>query len=219
MAQKLNITLSLTADATQAKAQIKLLQTELKKLSETGGGKSGTMLGLTKEVNDAIGKVNELRAVLNKATDATTGKLDLSRFNQALMKSGTSLKQYRDSLLALGPQGQKAFTQLATSIANADARILKAHGTMKAMLTTLGNTLRWTVAAGAIHTFTGSIQTALGYAQDLDKSLNKIRIVSGQSAQQMADFAAQANKAAQALSTTTTAYTDAALIFFQQGTI
>lgn len=217
MAQKLNVTLSLTADTSQAKAQVKLLQNELKKLSETGGGKSGTMLGLTKEVNDAIGKVNELRAVLNKATDATTGKIDLSRFNQALAKSGTSLKQYRDSLLALGPQGQKAFTQLATSIANADAKILKAHSAVKSMMTTLVNTVRWQVAASAIHTFTGSIQAALGYVQDLDQSLNRIRIVSGQSAQQMADFAAQANKAAQALSTTTTAYTDAALIFFQMG--
>ena len=33
----------------------------------------------------------------------------------------------------------------------------------------------------------------------------------------MAKFAEQANKAAQALSTTTTQYTDAALIYYQQG--
>ncbi len=63
----------------------------------------------------------------------------------------------------------------------------------------------------------GAIQGAYGYAQDLNKSLNSIRIVSGQSAKEMAAFANQANKSAQALSTSTLAYTDAALIFYQQG--
>ena len=62
-----------------------------------------------------------------------------------------------------------------------------------------------------------SLQTAYGYAQDLDKSLNSIRIVSGQTVEQMAAFAEQANRSAQALSTSTLAYTDAALIFYQQG--
>lgn len=44
-----------------------------------------------------------------------------------------------------------------------------------------------------------------------------MRIVTGQNSTQMAKFAVQANKAAQALSTTTTDYTDAALIYYQQG--
>ena len=217
MAQKLNITLSLTADATQAKAQIKALQQELQNLAKTAGGNTTNRLGITKEINDAVLKVNELRAVLRKATDDTTGKLDLSKFNQALAQSGTSIKQYRDSLYALGPQGRKAFTQLATSVANADARILSANSSLKKMAVTLANTIRWQVAASAINTIVGSVQAAVGYVEDLDKSLNRIRIVSGQSADQMAQFAVQANKAAQALSTTTTAYTDASLIFFQQG--
>ena len=62
-----------------------------------------------------------------------------------------------------------------------------------------------------------SLQGAYGYAQDLNASLNSIRIVSGQSVEQMAAFADQANRSAQALSTSTLAYTDAALIFYQQG--
>ena len=63
----------------------------------------------------------------------------------------------------------------------------------------------------------GALQGAYGYAQDLDKSLNSIRIVTGQSADQMAVLAENANKSAQALSTSTLAYTDAALIYYQQG--
>jgi hypothetical protein len=45
--------------------------------------------------------------------------------------------------------------------------------------------------------------------------LNNIRIVTGNSVDEMAKFAQEANKAAKALSTTTTAYTDASLIYFQ----
>ena len=63
----------------------------------------------------------------------------------------------------------------------------------------------------------GAVQSAYGYAQDLDKSLNNIRIVTGHSAEEMAVFAEQANKAAKALSATTTEYTNASLIYYQQG--
>ena len=63
----------------------------------------------------------------------------------------------------------------------------------------------------------GAIQGAYSYAQNLDESLTNIAIVTGRSRDEMADFAEQANKSAQALSTTTTAYTDAALIYYQQG--
>ena len=63
----------------------------------------------------------------------------------------------------------------------------------------------------------GAIQGAYGYAQNLNESLNNIRIVTGLSADEMAVFADQANKSAQALSASTLAYTDAALIYYQQG--
>lgn len=63
----------------------------------------------------------------------------------------------------------------------------------------------------------GALSSAYGYAQDLNKSLTDIRIVTGYSTDQMADFAEQANKAAKALSTTTTEYTNASLIYYQQG--
>jgi TP901 family phage tail tape measure protein len=63
----------------------------------------------------------------------------------------------------------------------------------------------------------GTISSTVGYAQDLNESLNNIRIVTGNNTEQMAKFAKEANKAAQALSTTTVEYTDAALIYYQQG--
>lgn len=79
------------------------------------------------------------------------------------------------------------------------------------------NTMRWQLTTSMLHGFIGSIQTAYGYAQDLNESLSNIRIVTQKSADDMANFAKQANEAAKTLSTTTTDYTDASLIYYQQG--
>jgi TP901 family phage tail tape measure protein len=63
----------------------------------------------------------------------------------------------------------------------------------------------------------GAVQSAYGYAKDLDAALNDIRIVTGASAAEMDKFAVKANQAAKALSTSTTEYAKASLIYFQQG--
>jgi hypothetical protein len=79
------------------------------------------------------------------------------------------------------------------------------------------NTARWQLTSSMLHGFMGAVQSAVGYAEDLNESLNNIRIVTGNSVEQMADFAKEANKAAKSLSTSTTNYTNAALIYYQQG--
>jgi hypothetical protein len=66
-----------------------------------------------------------------------------------------------------------------------------------------------------LNAFTGAISNAYGYAKNLNKSLNDIRIVTGYSADKMAQFAKEANKAARALSSTTQEYTKASLIYYQ----
>ena len=68
-----------------------------------------------------------------------------------------------------------------------------------------------------VNAFTTSIRNAYRYAEDLNRSLNDIRIVTGQSVEQMDAFATKANRAARELSVSTKAYADAALIFYQQG--
>lgn len=79
------------------------------------------------------------------------------------------------------------------------------------------NTMRWQITSTALNSFVGTIESAYGYAQDLNESLTNIRIVTENSAEDMAKFAQQANEAAKALSTTTVEYSDAALIYYQQG--
>lgn len=85
------------------------------------------------------------------------------------------------------------------------------------MATTLANTVKWNAASAAVNGLTRSVEQAWGYVKSLDTSLNNIRVVTGKSADEMANFAVQANNAAKELGATTTDYTNAALIFAQQG--
>lgn len=85
------------------------------------------------------------------------------------------------------------------------------------MAITMSNTIRFGISSSIMNNFTNSIQKAYNYVQKLDKSLNDIRIVSGASADQMDRFARYANNAAQKLGASTLDYTNAALIYFQQG--
>jgi TP901 family phage tail tape measure protein len=85
------------------------------------------------------------------------------------------------------------------------------------MALTMANTVRFGISSSIFNSLTGSISKAYNYSVDLDKSLNNIRIVSGQSADQMERFAKYANTAAKELGASTLDYTNASLIYYQQG--
>ncbi|MCM1323991.1 MAG: phage tail tape measure protein [Acetobacter sp.] len=106
---------------------------------------------------------------------------------------------------------------VAKVITQAELPMARSNKLLDSLWTTMKNTARWQLTSSALHGFMGGLQTCYGYAQDLNSSLNNIRVVTGQSSEQMADFARNANEAAKALSSTTTNYTDAALIYYQQG--
>jgi len=83
------------------------------------------------------------------------------------------------------------------------------------MMTTLKNTVKWELSSMFIRGLRTSITGAIGYVKDLNGALNDIRIVTGKSVEEMARFTDQARAAARELSTTTKAFTDASLIYFQ----
>ena len=215
MPKQLNVNLAFTADTSQAKKQLQDLQNQLTKLTNNSLGNS--KLDITKEIQNATSAAAQLKVQLEKATNVDTGKLDLSKFVDSMNKSGMDLEQYRKQLSALGPEGSKAFMSLAQSIANAEIPLRRSNALLDQFWVSLKNTARWQLSSSALHGFMGAIQGAYGYAQDLNKSLTSIAIVTGNSVDNMRDFADQANKSAQALSTSTLAYTDAALIYYQQG--
>ena len=215
MAKQLNVSLAFSADTSRAKAQMQDLQKSLDNLINSAG-KGSNDLNITKELIKAQGAAADLKIALQQAT-TSTGSLDLSKFNNSLQKSGLTLEQCRKRLESLGPAGSEAFLKLSNSIISAEAPLKRVNKTLENFKTTLANTTRWQISSSILHGFMGTLQSAYGYAQDLNESLTNIRIVTGQTTDQMAAFADKANKAAQTLSTSTTAYTDAALIFYQQG--
>ena len=169
------------------------------------------------QLKAAVNDAKQLSAALQQATDVNTGKLNLSKFSQQLQQSGKTLQQYGASLQQLGPQGQQAFLKLTKSISQAEVSLRKTNVLISKLWISLKNVASWQISSSMLNVLTSGISNAVNYAKDLNESLNNIRIVSGKSAQEMEVFAEKANKAAKALSTTTTAYTDAALIYYQQG--
>ena len=215
MAKQLNVNLSFSADTSKAKAQLQDLQNQLNNLVlNTKINQNSSMAG---QIQSAVKSAAELNIYLQKATNIKTGSLDFSKLNESLKRSNKSLEQYAEDLIKLGPEGQRAFQSLAESIVNSEIPLKRSNVLLNEMWTTLKNSARWQISSSILHGFMGSVKSAYGYAQDLNESLNNIRIVTGQNVDQMAKFASEANKAAKVLSTTTTNYADAALIYYQQG--
>lgn len=212
-----NVNLRFTADANAAKAEIKSLQAELNKIATGKLLPKDNLSTLTPEIQKAMAAAGELQAKLESAVNVNTGKLDLGKFSDSLKSSGKTLTQYAQQLNALGPEGQQAFTQLAQAVIKAETPIIRCSDHLKKLGVSIKNAASWQISSSVIHGFMGAVQSAYGYAEDLNESLNNIRIVTGQTAAQMDKFAATASKAAKALSATTLDYTNASLIYYQQG--
>ena len=209
MAKRLNYTIGVNADTSKFEASLQEAVTSLQAL----GTKSQVVPTLQKASTAAL----DLAKNLQSAVNTNTGKLDLSVFNKKLEDSGQSLRSYYNQMVQLGPAGTEAFLKVASSITQAELPLRRTNTLMNELWVTMKNTMRWQLTSSVLHGFVGSLEQAYGYSKNLDRSLNEIRIVSEKSAEDMARFAEQANKAVKALSTTTTNYTDASLIYYQQG--
>lgn len=206
-------TLQFNADTASAKRAIQDLQSSLDKLSKESLNSNYLDVG----IKNAVKSAKELQIHLNKAFDQQTGKLNLNTFNASLKSAGQSASSLMQTLLQGGAAGQAAFTSLAGAIAQSEAPLKRTNALVKDFAQTLKNTVKWEISSTLVHGLEGALSGAVSYAKNLNTSLTNIRIVTGQSADDMARFAQQANKAAKELSTTTKAYADASLIYYQQG--
>ena len=214
VAKRLNYEIGITADTSQLKTEIKALQQSLDSISS-----KKINLGFDTELKEAAIAAESLKHQFQQAFNQDTGKLDLSKLNKSINQGGMSLEKYRIALASIGPEGEKAFIQVANAISKAQTPVVTMGKKMDELWVTMKNTARWQLTSSAMHGFMGAVSAAYGYTKDLNKSLNNIRIVSGQSVEQMHDFAKEATEAAKVLSATTTDYTDAALIYYQQGLV
>lgn len=215
--KQIKVGLQFSADTTQAKAEIASLQQALNNVISGANTKLSLGKGIATDLQQGKEAAIDLKAKLQACTNVDTGKLNLSQFSQSLQRSGKTLQDYQMKLRQLGPEGSKAFIQMAQQVAKAEAPLKKSNTLIDGMWNTLKNTAKWQISSKALMTLTSGLSNAYRFAQDLNKSLTSIQIVTKQSSEQMEKFAVEANKSAKALSSTTTAYTNAALIFYQQG--
>lgn len=167
------------------------------------------------EIQKIRGSIGELETALNKAFNTNLGTLNISKFNQELKK--LNLNAIYADMSKLGAAGQNAFRNTTAQILTTNMQLKQTHSLINNMATTMANTVKWGVASSIMNGFTRSVQQAYSYVKRLDTSLNDIRIVTGKSADEMERFATKANNAAKALGQSTTNYTEASLIYYQQG--
>lgn len=175
-------------------------------------------IGATRQDFDEVKSMaREVESVLKKSFNSELGSINLTKFNSELSKSGLSLQQIQQTFSKAGATGNAAFRSVATQLANVKIQVKQTNKFLDEMGQTFKNTIKWGASSAVWNTMTNAIQGAFNYAKKLDSSLNDIRIVTGKSADDMERFAVQANKAAKNLGQSTTSYTNASLIYYQQG--
>jgi len=172
---------------------------------------------ISKEFQVASKAAQDLKSILNSSWDSKLNQINLTKLNAELKKSKTTAAEFYNKLAQGGQVGAQGADAFARSILNANTQLRQSNQLLDKMAVTFKNTVRYGISSSIFNTMTNSIQKAYNYTKNLDTSLNDIRIVSNQSAEEMERFAVAANKAAQALGKTTLDYTKAATIYFQQG--
>ena len=195
--------------------EVKKQLQEISKLTNTKFKQNGIFS--TDEMQKIRSVATEVSNAINKAYNPKINSVNITKFNAELAKSNLTVKQIYDNFNKVGTIGQNAFRNLQTSLLTTNKELKQTHTFLDNIATTLSNTIKWNAASGAINTLTAKISGAVSYIERLDSSLNDIRIVTGQSADEMDKFAVKANNAADNLGKSTLDYTKAALTYYQQG--
>lgn len=207
------VRLGFTADVNEARREMNQLQMQLEKLSVT----PISTKGFEKQITQANNEVLKLSTLLKDSFNVDTGKLDINRFITQMDQYGISLKDIKHTLASFGDEGQVALQQLNSQIIQGETGIVQMSNALTNFAKQMKRTMSIQLSYGIMNSFIDNFRSAYSYAQDLNESLTNIQIVTSKSTDEMRQFAVEANKAAKNLSTTTTAYSDAALIYYQQG--
>lgn len=193
---------------TQLQGQLASINTQLDQMA------SKKLLS-QKEVHAAQGDIQKLGQALSSSLNPQTGLLDLNKFQKQL--NGLSLSQLEQSMSKVGATGQQAFGNMIGQIGRMDTSFKSISSFADKIFNTMGNTVRWGITASIFQTIQNNLYRAVDYVQELDTSLNNIRIVTNASNEDMRNFALYANEAAQAVGASTTSFTNAAQLYAQNG--
>ena len=193
----------------------RMLPSDLVKLNIYNGDARQQVNQAKSDIASMKKTIQEVEYAFDSAFDSTTGQTNLIKLNESLSK--LNINSLYQSFTKFGEAGEKAFYQITKNALTTNTQLTKTQTILDKLGVTFMNTIKWSISSSMINKFTGSIQQAYGYVQHLDTSLNDIRIVTGKSADEMDRFAVSANNAAKKLGAATTDYTEATLIYYQQG--
>lgn len=159
----------------------------------------------------------QLSDILDECFSKDLGTVNLAKFNSALSKVKINLGTIKGDLAGAGESGELAFNKLGSAILGTNIKLKESNKLINSLVESMANTVTWGITSNIFNTVTGAISKAVNYSERLNTSLTDIRIVTGASAEQMEKFAESANQAAKELGASTLSYTDAALIYYQQG--
>ena len=172
---------------------------------------------MDEEFKKAAEEAKKLESIISGSWNDKLGQLNLDKLNQGIKDAYGSVSGLRTSLEGAGTAGHTAFNALATQVLNTNIQLKESKSLLDEMAETMANTVKWGISSSIFNNITSAIQQSFYYAKDLDRQLTNIRIVTGDSAEQMERFAKVANQTAKDLGRSTLDYTKAATSFYQQG--
>lgn len=215
--QRISFAVDYRVDTTSLQDARKSLQ-ELQKMSlETFNsiGNNRNMANSAEQLTNLKQSALQLEQALARSFNADLGVTNVQRLRQEL--SGLDLRNIGERFALAGAAGQNAFNAVAGQALNLNNTLKQTGPILTKIQHTFTNALSWNLVTGAFNQIAKTISQAWGYSKNLDNSLNSIRIVTRQSAEEMERFAQTAQKTAKGLGQGTVDYTDAALIYYQQG--
>ena len=168
-----------------------------------------------RELETLKAQVAQIEVAYTKSFDSKLGVLNIQALDKELSKAGIRTQNLFNTLAKVGQEN--VFNKMIEQATTANYKLKQTSDFLEEMGHTITSSIRWGIASRLMNEMVGSIKGSFSYIKDLDTSLNDIRIVTGKSADEMERFARESNRAASKLGQTTKTYTDASLIYYQQG--
>lgn len=217
MANQINYKINFETN-TQSLDTVKKALQEIQKITTTQFEKMGSPLqgkDAVKELMSIKSTAKEVENALRNAFNADLGTYNITKLRDSIDHIG--LDKVYNKLGQIKTIGPQAFQGLSTSLLTTNLQMKQSNKLLDSMARSFKNTVQWGISSSIWNNMTNSLDKAWDYTKKLDSSLNAIRVVSSQTADQMERFAQYANRAAKDLGTSTLDYTKAALIYYQQG--
>ena len=213
---KIGIEVGYSLDKTGLQEVINSLQTVISLTKkELNAGNLSEDLRKAKEETKEVAQ--QMQSILNASWNPKLNQLDLSKVNQSIKATYGNMGNLQKKFEAMGDAGARGYNAIAREVLNTNLQLKQSSKLLDDMAVSMGNTIKWGLTSSVFNNLTGSLQKAWDFSKGLDSSLNDIRIVTGKSADEMARFAKTANTAASKLGASTRDFTEAALIYYQQG--